>query len=215
MNGSKPILRWAAPGLILAVAAIGLTGCVTLFPKAIPAQLYRFQVAAPETQASAPAAAEPMVSVVRATTSFARGAESDQILTADGDQLAYIAGARWIAPAVSLFDEAESQAFDQSATHVRLARRGEFVNAPVSLRLDVETFEARYADGPKAAPTVTIQVRAILTRVADRKVIAERTFDSRKPASDNRVGPIVSGFDAAITDVLGQVVTWTDAQTTS
>ena len=35
-----------------AVALLALAGCVTIFPKAEPAQLYRFEVAAPEVVAS-------------------------------------------------------------------------------------------------------------------------------------------------------------------
>jgi cholesterol transport system auxiliary component len=198
--------RWIA----LAALAASLGGCVTIFPKTIPSQLYRFQVAA-APEAAAPASGAE-VSVVRAQTSFVRGAEGDQILTSNGDQVAYIAGARWVAPAASLFDEAESQAFDQSGSRVRLARRGEFVSAPISLRLDVGAFEARYLDGPTAAPTVVIKIRAIITRVADRRVLAVRDFESRKPAGENRVGPIVTGFDAALSDALGQIVGWTDSQ---
>jgi len=197
--------------LVLGAAALSLSGCVTLFPKQVPAQLYRFGIAAP---AEAPAKAEPQISVARANTTFTHGAESDQILTSTGDQVAYVAGARWVAPAVSLFDEAESAAFDQSAIHVRLARRGEMVQAPVGLRLDVETFEARYENGASAAPTVVVRIRAILTHIGDRKVLAAHTFEVSKPAEANRVGAIVTGFDAALTDCLGQVVTWTDAQAT-
>jgi len=207
----KPLqsTRWIA----IAATSLGLAGCVTLFPKTVPAQLYRFQVAAPNTAPAPDPGA--VISISRAPTSFDRGAESDQILTATGDQVAYISGARWVAPAASLFDEAESQAFDQSASRVRLARRGELVNAPVNLRLDVGAFEARYLDGPTAPPTVVVRIRAIITRTADRKVLAVRNFESLKPASDNRVGPIVAGFDAALSDALDQIVSWTDAQAQS
>ncbi len=206
----KPIrsIRWIA----LAGLGLALSGCITLFPKSIPAQLYRFEVAPPAQPTSAP---QTVVSVLRAPTSFAHGAEGDQILTSTGDQVAYISGARWIVPAVNLFDQAESSAFDQYATRVRLAQRGEILNAPMSLRLDVETFEARYADGASAAPTVVIRIHAILIRTADRKVIAASTFTSRKAAEANRVSAIVPAFDAALTDILGQVVAWTDHQADS
>ncbi len=186
----------------------GLTGCVTVFPKAIPAQMYRFDVSPSETPPT-PSTATPF-SVYRAPTSFNRGADGDKILTMTGDQAAYVAAARWVSPASVLFDEAESRAFDLSGGPARLGRRGELVSAPINLRLDVEAFETRYADGPAAAPTVVVRVRANLTRVVDRKTLAVRVFESQKKVADNRVSAIVPGYDAAVSDVLGQIVAWTN-----
>lgn len=197
-----------AAGLTLGLA---LAGCVTVFPKVKPAQLYRFDVAPSDAAPQAPSVVAPF-SVYRAQTSFNRGADGDRILTMTADQAAYMADARWIAPASVLFDEAESHAFDQSNGAARLGRRGEMVNAPVSLRLDVEAFETRYTDGPTTAPTVVIRVRGNLTRVSDRKILAVRMFESRKKVDDNRVSAIIPGYDAALSEVLGQIVAWTNAE---
>lgn len=197
-------VRWWA----LAVAGVALSGCVTLFPKVPPAQLYRFEITPSSQPPEATQGAE--ISVIRAPTTFAHGAAGDQLLTVNGDQVAYIASARWIAPAVSLFDQAESEAFDQSATRLRLARRGEIVNAPLNLRLDVESFETRYLDGPANAPAVVVRIRAILTRSSDHKIVEAQTFESRKPAGQNRVAAIVSAYSAAVTEALGAIVTWTE-----
>lgn len=204
MNPARPLRPVLAAALAM---TLGLGGCVTVFPKVKPSQLYRFDVTAP------PAASEAGgggFAVYRAPTTFAHGAETDRILTLTGSEAAYIAEARWIAPASALFDEAESHAFDQSAGPAHLGRRGELLNAPVSLRLDVEAFEARYLDGASAAPTVVVRVRAGLTRTSDRKLVASRIFESRKKADGNRIGAIVPGFNAAITEVLGQIVDWTN-----
>jgi cholesterol transport system auxiliary component len=192
-------------------AGLMLSGCVTLLPKSAPVQLYRFDVAEPG-QGDQSAANSTAFWVHRAPTSFARGAEGDQILTITGDQAAYIAGARWVAPAGALFDDAESHAFDRSGGPARLGRRGEAGAAALNLRLDVETFEARYVDGAGAAPTIVVQVRASLDRAADRSPVASRMFESRKKAASNNVSAIVPQFDAALTDALGQIVTWTNTE---
>ena len=84
--------------------------------------------------------------------------------------------------------------------------------AGAGLRLEVQTFEARYPGDLKAAPTVIVRVRATITSMADRHVISDRTFESKQQAGDNRVGQIVHSFDAATVDVLSQVVAWTDSQ---
>ncbi len=195
---------------VFTVLLLSLGGCISLFPKATPSQLYQFGVTPDEAPASAQApVAGPTFNVMRMTLNFARPADADRLLTVTGTEAAFIAAARWSAPAMVLFEEAEQQAFDQSNGPARLLRRGEPAAAPVSLALDVESFEARY-DDPKAAPTVVVTVHALLTNSLDRKVLGDQTFVSRVPASDNRVGAIVEAFNTATTQVLNQIVGWTD-----
>jgi cholesterol transport system auxiliary component len=190
---------------------VGLGACVTLFPKAKPVQIYQFGL---ETSPAAPSASSPAAAfnVLRSSTSFTLPADGDRILTTDGHDVAYIADARWAGPASVLFDEAEARAFEAAGGPARLIRRGDVASGVLSLRLEVESFEARYAGSDKVAPTVVVEVRGVLVRMSDRKVLGDHSFESHKPATDNRVGAIVQAFDAATSDVLGQVVTWTNAQ---
>lgn len=191
----------------LALAAIALSGCISLFPKADPAQLYRFEAAAP-----APAAATgPLFGVLRLGTSFPRASAGDRILTVnDRGEAAYIASARWVSPASVLFDEEVSSAF-QGAGRARLIGRGEVIKADYSLKLDVQTFEAHYDRGPKAAPEIVISVRGVVTRNRDRALVGEQVFSSRVRAGENRVSSIVPAFNTALTQVLGQLVGWVNA----
>ncbi|HEX4198302.1 MAG TPA: ABC-type transport auxiliary lipoprotein family protein [Caulobacteraceae bacterium] len=188
------------------VLLLGLGGCISLFPKQQPAQLYRFGVAEAPAQAPPPSG---VFNVAHMATNFSQAAAGDRILTTNGTEAAYIAAARWASPASELFDEAEQKAFDQSGGAARLLRRGETASANELLALDVQSFEARYGD-PKAPPTVVVTVHAVLLGALDRKVVGDQVFVSRVPASDNRVGAIVDAFDTASTNVLNQVVGWTD-----
>ena len=87
---------------VLTLAAIALSGCISLFPKAEPAQLYRFQ-AQPTAQPFPPG---PLFGVLRLGASFPRASAGDRILTVnDRGEAAYIAGARWVSPASVLFEE--------------------------------------------------------------------------------------------------------------
>lgn len=186
---------------------MGMAGCISLLPKATPVQLYRFAISPP---GSAPSpVATPVINVQRSTTGFTEAAAGDRILTTDGAQTAYIGAARWVASASDLFDEAETQAFEVGGGPARLLRAGDPAAPQATLRLDVQTFEARYLNGRQAAPTVVVEVHALLVRVSDRKVLGDEIFESQKPASDNRVSTIVDAFDAATSDVLGQIVHWT------
>ena len=178
-----------------------LGGCISVFPKAEPVQMYRFgdQAAAPAQASAAPAP------VLKGPIVFPPASGGDRILTVTGSQSAYVGGARWVAPAASLFDAALLKAFDAPGSP-RLVARGEPLAAPSTLRLDVRVFEARYP-----GPVATVQVRATLTRNADRGLIGEKMFDVKVPAADNRQGAIVTAFDQATGQVLAGVRDWTAA----
>lgn len=201
--------RRAIAAAALLATSLALSGCITLFPKATPVQLYRFAAAAPAAQPVSGAAA---FNLQRSATIFLRAAQSDLILTTSGPEIAYIAGSRWVSPASVLFDEAVDRAFDASGGPAHIVPRGEMGSSGASLKLDVQAFEARYSGAKDAAPTVVVRVQGLLVRASDRHVLAEKIFEVQKPADTNRVSAIVAAFDAATTDVIGQIVSWTSAE---
>jgi cholesterol transport system auxiliary component len=186
--------------------ALGLltSGCVSLLPKTKPVQLYRLSEPAPAPAVPAP----PGLTVARASIAFPPESGGDQILTVTGQQAAFIAGARWLEPASLMFDEAVAEAFDQPGSP-RLAGRSENVAVSCTLKLDVRRFEADYDKGPGAAPTVTVSVRAVLIRNGDRSVAAEKLFEVRQPAGENRVSAIVAAFNMAVAQTVGAIRDWT------
>jgi cholesterol transport system auxiliary component len=205
----RPTLRPAALLRLAAVTAcaLALSGCISLLPKGEPSQLYTFGRTA-SAQPAAPATGA--VGVFRATGTFQHEAAGDRLLTVTGAKVAYIAGARWAAPAAVLFDEAVMNAFDTGATRARLVSRGEAARSDYALRLDVRNFEARYDQGPRAPPLVVVRIRAVLTRDQNRGIVGEQIFDAEVRAGDNRVGAIVAAYDEALAQALGKVVSWTD-----
>lgn len=204
MSASRP-MRLA----LAAIACLALGGCISLFPKSKPAQLYRFDNEPLQAGASLPAPGARVV--VRGAMRFETAAAGDRILTVTGTDTAYIAGARWVSLAPVLFEESLVRAFEV-AGGARLAEGGSAIRATQALNLDVQTFETRYDQGDKAAPEVVVQVRAQLIRTADRSVIADQLFTSAQRAGDNRVGAIVQAYDAAVRDVLGKLASWTAQQ---
>jgi cholesterol transport system auxiliary component len=194
----------AAAGL----AALALSGCVSLLPKQKPALLYRFGANPPAAAEAAEPASAAKVSVLRVGGLFQREAAGDRILTVTETRVAYIARARWAAPAEVLFDEAVLRAFDTAGGRARLVSRGEPTRADYALRLDVRNFETRYSG---EVPTVVVQVRATLLATRSAGQPQEKTFEGRAPASDNRVGAIVSAYDKAVGEVLKDLVVWVNA----
>lgn len=196
-------------------ASVGLAGCISLFPKAKPATLYRFGAGAAPAAAAPAAPATPAAggfAILRGPTGFARAAAGDQILTVTNGEAAYIAQGRWVSPAVVLFDEAVDRAFDADNGRARLVTRGEVARTDYTLKLDVRTFEARYVNGEKAAPEVVVAVRALLTRNSDSALVGEQMFEARVAAGDNRIGAIAAAFDTAVTQTLRDLVAWTNGR---
>jgi len=201
------LIRRATQAALAAATALALAGCVTVFPKTKPSQLYRFGDAPPPAEASA---AGLSVGVARAPTSFARAVSGDRILTLTGAEAAYIGQARWVSPASVLFDEAVARAFDANPGAARLVARGGVAQAPYRLALDVRDFQVVYDNG--RTPTVVVRVRAVLTRVEDRTVAGDELFAAEVKARRNRVGDIVEAFDAANGQTIGKIVAWTNAR---
>lgn len=208
MTSPKRLLRAAA----IAAVAVSLAGCISLFPKSKPAQLYRFDAPAPAATAQAPATVR--VGVLKPGANFARPIGGDRMLSLVGAEAAYIADARWVAPAATLFDEAVARAFDANTGPARLVTRGEVANAHYVLRLDVRNFEAVYENGPGAAPVVVMRVRAVMTRTQNREVVGEKVFEASVPTGDNRVTAIVGAFNRAVGQVVTEIVAWTNGLAT-
>jgi cholesterol transport system auxiliary component len=194
-----PLLKTLAVGAV----CIALAGCISLFPKSKPAQMYRFGVM---DVAASPAPGA--VTLSRGPISFPRAASGDRILTATGTETAYIAEARWVSPAEILFGDAVERAFDARAGGPRLVTRGDLISSDRLLRIDVDTFETRYLNGPETAPTVVVSMRVDIVRPRDRQVMAERVISISKPATSNRVGAIVDAYDSAVREALGQLAEW-------
>ncbi|MGH6909934.1 MAG: ABC-type transport auxiliary lipoprotein family protein [Phenylobacterium sp.] len=204
---TRATLRFGPMLKIIGVAAIALalSGCISLLPKSKPSQLYRFGQPAAEASPKT-----GTVGVFQANGLFPSEASGDRILTFAGGKAAYVAQSRWVAPASVLWTEAVQSAFDADAGRVRLNVRGQAAKSEYVLRLDVRSFEARYEGGTGSAPTIVVRVRGVMSKM-DMSKVTEQVFEVKTRASDNRVGAIVSAYDKAVADVLGQIVTWTNA----
>jgi cholesterol transport system auxiliary component len=195
---------------MLVAATSLLAGCISLFPKSDPAQLYRFGATTPKVQETV--SGEPSFGVLLMATGFDRAGASDRILTVTGTQAAYIKDARWVTSSVALFDSALQRTFDADQGPARLVDRAEIARIDYVLKLDVRTFEARYDHGQAAAPTIVVEVHAALDRTRDRLVVSDRSFKAAVTASDNRVGAIAQAFDQAVAEALGELVAWVNAR---
>ena len=202
---SERAMGIALRSLSLAAAALALTGCISLFPKANPAGLYRF---GHDAAAVSTTPTEKSFGVYKTPTVFTRSAMGDRLLSVTNGEAAYIADARWVSPAIVLFDEAVARAFEADGSRARLVTRGETVKAVMALRLEVRSFEVDYLNGPKAPPEVLVEIRAVMTRGNDRALLGDKVFVARVKAADNRLSAIVPAYDQANGQVLSEIVAW-------
>lgn len=201
----RPIAR-----LSVAVGAVALLSGCALLSTPDPVQLYRFG-SLPEMTTAAPAASQPVAVALR-RVDFPEASKGDRILGVTGTEAAYIAGARWVSPAETLYSDALESAFASQPDRVRLIGRREPGVSTRVLNIDVTRFEARYA-APGATPEAVITVRARMVVLPARTVTNERTFTIVQPADQNRVSSIVTAFDIATRDVNAQIVDWTAGAT--
>ena len=198
---------------LAAVSLAGLlSGCISVFPKEAPAQLYRFGDAGPASPAATTPAASASFAVEALPVTFDRPAAGDAILTLTGNEAAYIKGSRWVGPAQSLFESAVTRAFEASGGAARLMGRGEPTRPDYLLKLNVLRFEAHYDEGQGAPPAIVVEVYATLLSSSDHALAGERLFQAKVSADANRAGAITAGFDQATRKVLTDLVAWVDAK---
>jgi cholesterol transport system auxiliary component len=192
-----------ALALVAMALSLGLGGCITLFPKEPPVQLYRFEADAPPSGA---ATATPF-RVRGSPIDFDGPAAGDQLMSTTGDEVAYLGGARWSAPASSLFEDAVEHGFAAGgpAQLIGPAAPG---RDDYRLQLKVTRFEATYPSGAAAPPTVVVRLHAVLLHEKDLSPAGERLFEADIPAADNHMAAIVTAYDAATTKVVGDLVAW-------
>jgi cholesterol transport system auxiliary component len=223
MRPNHPLLSPspARPRLVACVVALAvaglLSGCISIFPKEPPVQLYRFGAAenpaASTARTEAPEAASSAGFTLRAAVgSFDRASAGDRLLTLEGDRAAYVANARWVASAQSLFESAMLNRFATSAGPAQLLGRGEQSASDYRLDISVRHFEIRYEAGPHTPPVVEVTISAALDSNGVPTTRQEETFTARTLATEDRVGAIVAAYDQSVGEVLGKLKAWVDAK---
>ena len=197
--------RLTGPG-VGAALALAMGGCA-LLSTPDPVQLYRF---GPLDGGYVGERSMETVQVSLRRIEFPDSVSGQRILAVTGNEAAYLAGARWVADAEELYAQSLEMAFSSERSGVRLIGGRELTRADAGLDVDITTFETRYAT-PGAAPTVVISARARVLAMPERTVVSEQVFSVSRPAGDNRVGAIVSAYDAATQDLNRQIVAWVGA----
>ncbi|MED5549918.1 MAG: ABC-type transport auxiliary lipoprotein family protein [Pseudomonadota bacterium] len=198
--------RFLKPALI-ALGLLPVAACVSLLPESVPVSVYRLSSPEPREWSGN---SENWTIIEIEMPQAPRGLSGDQIaLVRDGQSLAYIHGARWIAPAPGLLQSLVIDTFNAEQARLAPARPEDGVRADYELHLDLRQFEADYDHGDSAAPTVRVRIAARLVAEHGRRFVGARVFSAERRASENRTGAIVDAFDAAAISISRDIAGWT------
>lgn len=194
-----------------ALSVFAAPGCISVLPESEPDTLYRLTTAALDGAGPVDGAATVLIARLEAP----RGLAGDRIAIQRNNQIAYMAGAAWLAPAPDLLHAAIMDAFHESAPAVAPANLTDGVSARFDLILQLRHFEAIYQTGSDAAPTVRAGLRARLIDRDTRSLVDAQTIEVDMAASANRQGDIVAAFSQASNEAARQLALWTQEEVCS
>lgn len=116
-------------------------------------------------------------------------------------------GAAWTRTAPDLVQDTLLRAFSDSGRLPGVSRRGDGVGAEYVLLLDLRSFESDYT--ATGAPQARIVIGARLLRASDKRVVANRRFDSVTPATATDVGSVAGAFEHGLAEIGTSLVGWT------
>ena len=122
--------------------------------------------------------------------------------------LDYFADGEWTDPAPRLVQTELLESFENSHTVTALDRETIGLSADLVLKSELRHFEAVY-DSSNGPPQVWVVLNVRLVKMPQRQIIAEESFESKEPASANRLNDIVLAFDEVLGKVMKEAVTWT------
>lgn len=183
-----------------ATAALLLSGCGTLLGGGKKATLYRFG----DGPAPVVGPVHPREILFLPPPIFDPAADGDRILTVSGNRAAYLAGARWLTPAPTMFAAAVKRHIESVRPEVDVETGRSTVQPDHVMRINVASFEARYDNGDDQAPVVVIVAHMSLDAPVGGKATPV-IIEERERAADNRASAVTMAFGAAVDRLAGRL----------
>lgn len=115
-------------------------------------------------------------------------------------------GARWSDTTPMLLRSLLIAAFQQSNRIAGVGASTTGLHADYALSIDLYDFETQYRDG---AAHATIRLDAKLTDLSANRIAAARAFEADAPVGGSGAADAAAGFNAALAELLPQMVGWT------
>lgn len=187
-------------GFLLPLAlALVLSGCS--FFRGPPPET--FDLTAPE---SIPAKGATAAQILIPEPSALKALDSERIVVSTGSRISYYPDAQWPDRLPRLFQAKAVQAFEQSRKARAVGRPGEGLSIDFQLLIDIRAFEF-VSDGDGGTARVEISARILNDR--NGRVVSSQILSAEAPVEKDRAASVVAGVDAALNEVLVELVSWT------
>ncbi|MEO9901575.1 ABC-type transport auxiliary lipoprotein family protein [Nisaea sp.] len=137
------------------------------------------------------------------------GLNSSQIAVMRGElTMDYFARAKWVDTAPAMVHRLLVESFENSGKIVGVGRSGVGLRSDYELQTELREFQAEYLEGG-AVPKIRVRMNCKLVKIPQRIIVASHSFESLRPAPDNRMESIIKSFDLALGNVMKKIVGWT------
>jgi cholesterol transport system auxiliary component len=181
----------------LLVLLLPLGGCSSLLKSdAPPVQSYLLRAPALET------AGTPIDASLRVARPLpSPGLDSDRIVLVQSDRrLNYFAASRWAANVPDVVETLAVETLRSSGAWKVVQDSRSALPTDYLLQITIHRFEADYTDRSGAssdAPVVHVSLNCVLSRWADRELLASFAAEASEPSTANRLAPVVEAFEVA------------------
>jgi cholesterol transport system auxiliary component len=184
------------------VALAGAAGCFGgLHSTARSTQVYVLRASPP---AQRPAAA---VSIQVGRPIAGPGLDTEHIMLVQSDhRMSYYVASNWAAALPDVVEGLAVESLRNSGAWTAVQDSSSAFPSDYMLQIVIRRFEADYSGNP-AVPTVYVAFDCILGRRSARDIVASFVAQGSSLAAANRVGDVVSAFEAAANEALGSIAT--------
>lgn len=188
----------------LGLAAIMLSGCAFL-SGGTPATTYDLTSPGPAaTLQQASVSPATAILVIPEPTALA-AVDSERVLVKPmRSVINYYPNSRWSDRLPRLVQARMVQAFENANRLRSVGRPGDGLDADFQLVTDLRSFEVLVEPGPSAV----VEISAKIVSVSTGRIGPARLFSARVPLADDGIGSGIAGLDAALNQVLAEIVPW-------
>ncbi len=195
--------RALAALLLTCILATG--GCAALTSGAGALRIVAPELRLAETDGGPPA--DYTLTIQRPIADRTRGT-SRVIVRSGHARLALYPDVAWVDELPEMLQSLLLQAFTDTDHWTGVVRPGA-ARARYSLGTEIRRFEA--VDQGDGRLVVELQVQAGLLEVRSGRLVASRVFESRAPVAGNGVDALITAFESALGQLIGELIGWTRA----
>ena len=133
--------------------------------------------------------------------------DSERIVVASGPRLFYYPDAQWPDRMPRVYQARAIEAFEKSKKAKAVGRPGEGLSIDYQIITNIRAFE--YREETKDSGYAHVEVFVKLMDDRDGRIVATRTITGDAAVAANTPDQVVAGLDAAMSQVLIELVRWT------